>query len=56
MDLFVPWHTHRPRRLEGAPMKETEIWIERLRKVWEAKYALLVELQSAPHETRRAKE
>ncbi len=42
----------RPRRLERKPMKEAEVWIERLREVWEAKYArldaLLVELQAAP--------
>jgi DNA-binding transcriptional ArsR family regulator len=50
----------RPRRLEGEPMKEAEVWIERLRHVWEANYArldaLLVELQSAPQKMPHTKE
>jgi DNA-binding transcriptional ArsR family regulator len=49
----------RPRRLEGNAMKEPEVWIERLRKVWEANYArldaLLIELQSAPQKKLRTK-
>lgn len=49
----------RPRRLEGAPMKEAEAWIERLREIWDANYArldaLLVELQPAPQRKKRVK-
>jgi DNA-binding transcriptional ArsR family regulator len=49
----------RPRRLEREPMKQAEVWIERLREVWEANYArldaLLVELQTAPKRKRLTK-
>jgi DNA-binding transcriptional ArsR family regulator len=49
----------RPRRLERKRMQEAEVWIERLREVWEAKYArldaLLVELQAAPQKKPTAK-
>jgi DNA-binding transcriptional ArsR family regulator len=42
----------RPRRLEAAPLKEAEAWIERHREIWERNYArldaLLDELQAAP--------
>ncbi len=41
----------RPRRLEAAPLKDAEAWIERHRAIWEMNYArldaLLVELQPA---------
>ena len=42
----------RPRRLNGAALKEAETWIERHLEIWEMHYerldALLAELQSAP--------
>ena len=42
----------RPRRLNGAALKEAEAWIERHLEIWEMNYArldtLLAELQSAP--------
>jgi DNA-binding transcriptional ArsR family regulator len=42
----------RPRRLNGAALKEAEAWIENNLEIWEMNYArldtLLAELQSAP--------
>jgi len=39
----------RPRRLEAAPLKEANAWIERYRAIWEGNYqrldALLGQLQ-----------
>ena len=49
----------RPRRLNAAPLKEAEAWIERHREIWEMHYArlddLLAELQAAPKKKTRKK-
>lgn len=49
----------RPRRLEAAPLREAEAWIERHRAVWEENYArldaLLAELQPPPQRAHKKK-
>ncbi len=49
----------RPRRLEGAAMREPIEWLERYRDIWEQNYqrldALLDELQGKPAKRKRRK-
>jgi len=45
----------RPRRLEAAPLRQANAWIERYRTIWEGNYQrldqLLEDLQGAPKST-----
>ena len=49
----------RPRRLNGAALKEAETWIERHLEIWEMNYAqldtLLADLQAAPQKNTQTK-
>ena len=49
----------RPRRIEGKPLAEVSVWLERYRSVWEANFQrldrLLEELQRSESPRRRAR-
>jgi DNA-binding transcriptional ArsR family regulator len=49
----------RPRRIEGRPLAEVSVWLERYRSVWEANFQrldrLLEELQRSESPRRRAR-
>ena len=49
----------RPRRIEGRPLAEVNVWLERYRSVWEANFQrldrLLEELQRSESPRRRAR-